>query len=102
MLTRRVAFVPWLVVCLLVWSGSALAQAPGTEEQKTLYALGLAVAQNLKAFALTPEEVKMVSAGLNAGLTNQKPAVELDAYKEKIDALAETRIAARAAREREA
>ena len=102
MLTRRSALVPSLVVCLLAWSGSALAQAPATEDQKTLYALGLAVAQNLKAFALTPEEVKMVSAGLNAGLTNQKPEVDLDAYKAKIDALAESRIAARTTREREA
>jgi hypothetical protein len=50
--TRRVAFVPWLVLCLLAANGAAQAQAPQTEEQKTVYALGLAVATNLKAFDL--------------------------------------------------
>lgn len=102
MLTRRVAFALCLVVCLFAANGSAFAQAPQTEEQKTVYALGLAVASNLKAFDLSPEEVKLMTAGLTAGLTNQKPAVDVIQYKEKIDALAEARMASRAVKEREA
>ena len=100
---RRVpVLVPGFVVCLLVVSGIARAQAPATEDQKIVYALGLAVAENLKTFDLSPEEVKVLTSGLTAGLTNQKPAVELDAYKDKIDGLAQTRLASRAVKEREA
>jgi FKBP-type peptidyl-prolyl cis-trans isomerase FkpA len=83
-------------------AGSGTAQTPQTDEQKTVYALGLAVAQNLRAFDLTPDEVKMVAAGLTAGLTNQKPLVDVKDYQEKLDALAATRSAGRAKGEREA
>ncbi len=90
------------VVCLLVVASSAFGQIPETDDQKTVYALGLAVAENLKTFNLTPEEVKMVAAGLTAGLTNQKPLVDVLDYTEKLDALAASRSAARAKAEREA
>jgi len=89
-------------LCLLAASGVARGQVPKTEDEKTIYALGLAVSQNLKAFSMSPEEVKLVVAGLTAGLTNQKPAVELSAYRDKLNALAQSRTAARAAKEREA
>jgi FKBP-type peptidyl-prolyl cis-trans isomerase FkpA len=100
---RRVpALIPGFVVCLLGLGGHALAQSPATEEQKVVYALGLAVAENLKTFDLSPEEVKILTSGLTAGLTNQKPAVDLETYKEKIDGLAQTRLSSRAVKEREA
>lgn len=90
-----------LVLCGLL-AGAAAAQVPKTEQEKTIYALGLAVAQNLRAFDLSPEEVKLVVAGLTAGLTNQKPAVELSAYQDKLDPLAQERNQARSAKERTA
>ena len=89
-------------VCVLAAARFAGAQVPETDDQKTLYALGLAVAENLKGFNLTPEEAKMVTAGLTAGLTNQKPLVDVKDYTEKLDAFATSRSAARAKTEREA
>jgi FKBP-type peptidyl-prolyl cis-trans isomerase FkpA len=89
-------------LCILAASGAVRAQVPETEEQKTVYALGLAVAQNLKAFNLSPEEVKLLVAGLTSGLANEKPPFDLNPYKEKLNALAQSRTAARAAKEREA
>jgi FKBP-type peptidyl-prolyl cis-trans isomerase FkpA len=83
-------------------AGTGLAQTPKTEEEKTIYAIGLAIAQNLRVFDLTPEEVKLVTAGMTAALTGQKPAVELSAYQEKLDPLAQARGSARAAKERTA
>ena len=95
---------PGLAALLLfgLLAGASAAQTPKTEEEKTIYALGLAVAQNLRVFNLTPDEVKLVAAGLTAGLTNQKPAVELSAYQEKLDPLAQERAKARAGKERAA
>jgi FKBP-type peptidyl-prolyl cis-trans isomerase FkpA len=92
------------VLSLAVWLAAvpARAQQPETEEQKTIYALGLAVARNLKSFDLTPEEVKMMEAGLTAGLTGAKPAVDFASYEPKLDPLAQARNAVRTKREKEA
>lgn len=93
----------WLASSALGFGASPVrAQALETEEQKTVYALGLAVAQNLRAFDLTPAEVKVLAAGLTAGLSGEKPAVELGAYREKLDALAKARSGARLEKERAA
>jgi FKBP-type peptidyl-prolyl cis-trans isomerase FkpA len=99
-----IRLAPGLAALALVSSlaAGAAAQVPKTDEEKTIYALGLAVARNLKTFDLSPEEVKLVAAGLTAGLTNQKPAVELEAYEAKLDPLAQSRTASRATKERAA
>jgi FKBP-type peptidyl-prolyl cis-trans isomerase FkpA len=82
--------------------GLAGAQKLDTEEQKTIYALGLAVARNLQAFNLSPDEVAILEAGLTAGLTGQKPAVDFAAYEPKLDPLAQARAGARAKKEKDA
>jgi FKBP-type peptidyl-prolyl cis-trans isomerase FkpA len=64
------------------------------EDQKTLYAVGLAVGKSLEVFKLTPQEFELVKRGITDHVTNKKPAVELDAYQPKIQALAQKRIAA--------
>ncbi len=89
-------------VGILAASGAARAQAPQTDDEKAIYALGFAVAQNLKAFNMSPEEVKVLIAALTAGLANEKPIFEVSEYREKLNALAQARTAATAAREREA
>ena len=63
-----------------------------TEDQKTLYALGLLLGRNVKDFALTPEELAIVKAGLTDSATNAKPQVELDAYGPKVGELHEKRV----------
>jgi len=48
-----------------------------TEDQKTIYAIGLALAQSLQPYNLTPQEIDLVKAGLSDGLNpTAKPQVD--------------------------
>src|SRR5258706_4082324 len=64
-----------------------------TDEQKTLYTLGLLLGRNIKPFALTPEELNLVKAGLTDAVTDAKPPVEIDTYGPKVNELAQKRAA---------
>ena len=66
-----------------------------TEEQKTVYAVGLSIAASLGSLALSPAEVELLNAGLRDGLAN-KAQVELGQYNPKIKQLAQDRAAAAA------
>src|SRR5947208_10463379 len=76
-------------------AGTATAAAPklDTEDQKTLYALGLLLGTNIKPFALTPDELAIVKAGLSDAVTNSKPQVDLNTYGPKVNELAQKRSA---------
>src|SRR6266571_1439632 len=65
-----------------------------TEDQKTLYALGLLLGKNIKPFALKPEELAIVKAGLTDAVTDTKPQVEIETYGPKVNELAQKRAAA--------
>src|SRR5947199_7905889 len=65
-----------------------------TDDQKTLYALGLLLGRNIKPFALKPDELAIVKAGLTDAVTDAKPQVELDTYGPKVNELAQKRAAA--------
>jgi FKBP-type peptidyl-prolyl cis-trans isomerase FkpA len=67
------------------------AEAPKTEEQKTLYAIGLIVARQLSTFALTPAEMEMVKQGITDAATGKKPLVEIEAYNQQVQSLANAR-----------
>jgi len=73
-----------------------------TEEQKTLYALGLLLAQNLATFALSPADLEIVKSGLADGIGNKEKKVDLQVYGPKIQELQKTRAIAAAAPERKA
>jgi len=73
-----------------------------TDEQKTLYALGLVLAQNLATFALSPADLDVVKAGLTDGVTNKEKKVDLQTYGPKIQDLQRSRAVAAAAPERQA
>jgi len=93
-------------VTLSLWLASMIActQAAGpdaaatskieTEEQKTLYALGLLLGRNVKPFTLTPEELAIVKTGLTDSVTDAKPQVEIETYGPKVNELAQKRAAA--------
>ena len=72
------------------------AAGPQTEEEKTLYAIGLVMAQNVKPFNLTPAEVQTVAKGLADGVSGATPAVDLQVYGPKIQDLGRSRVAAAA------
>jgi FKBP-type peptidyl-prolyl cis-trans isomerase FkpA/FKBP-type peptidyl-prolyl cis-trans isomerase FklB len=94
-----------LVLALLFVTavGGAAAQPElKTDEQKTLYALGLVLAQNLSQFALSPADLEIVKAGLTDGITNKDKKVDLQTYGPKIQELQKARVTAAAVPERKA
>ena len=72
-----------------------------TEESKTLYALGLALSQNIGVFNLTAPELELVKAGLEDGVLNRKQQVDLQQVGPKINELAGARVKAAAVVEKE-
>ena len=81
---------------------TAKAAEPTTEDQKTLYALGIFMSQQVDVFALTPEELTMVQKGLTDGVTHNKPVVDPEAYKPKLQAFAQARMEAASKKSAEA
>jgi len=73
-----------------------------SDDDKTLYALGLALAPQLSGFNLSASELAIVEAGLGDGLLNRQKKVELNDYRPKIQQLAQSRAAAVAAVEKQA
>lgn len=71
-----------------------------TEEQKTLYAIGLAFSNGLAPFALTEAELEIVKAGMTDGVLNREKKVDLQAYGPKIQELQKSRATAVAAVEK--
>jgi FKBP-type peptidyl-prolyl cis-trans isomerase FkpA len=49
------------------------------------------VAQQISAFSLTPAELELVKQGMTDAVTGKKPAVEIEAYNPKVQALANAR-----------
>ncbi len=84
---RIAALATFLALC----APAASAQEPKTEEQKTLYAIGLAVAREVSVFNLTPAELEFMKKGLTDAVAGKKPAVDLDTYNPKIQELARAR-----------
>ena len=83
--------------CLaLCMPGSLLALQPeepelATEDDRTLYALGLSLAEAVSGFRLSGPELELVSNGLADGVLERSPRVSVDAYRARIDALAAAR-----------
>jgi FKBP-type peptidyl-prolyl cis-trans isomerase FkpA/FKBP-type peptidyl-prolyl cis-trans isomerase FklB len=78
--------VTGLFVISLLAAGVAAAAAPElkTDEQKTLYALGVALSQNLTMFNLTEAELELVKSGLGDGAMRKQPKVEMQTFGPKI------------------
>jgi len=62
------------------------APAPMTEEQKTIYSLGLSIYKSLGRFELTPAELDLVKKAISDAAA-KKPAVDLEVYGPKIGEL---------------
>jgi FKBP-type peptidyl-prolyl cis-trans isomerase FkpA len=73
-------------------------QAPMTEEQKTLYALGLLMSNGLEPFSLTPEELAQVQKGLADGVGKAKTDVNAEEMIPKVQELQRSRMAAASAK----
>lgn len=78
------------------------AAAPGaltTDDQKTIYALGLSMAQQLSQMGITPAEYAIVKQALTDAAAG-KPALELSAWQPKFGTFANARSAKMAAAEK--
>jgi len=62
-----------------------------TEDDKTLYVLGLTVGRSLAPFQLTPDELRKVEAGLEDFVAGRPPQVDADTYGPKIQGFAQGR-----------
>jgi FKBP-type peptidyl-prolyl cis-trans isomerase FkpA len=84
--------------------GPAASPSPGeltTEDDKTLYALGLMVGGNLKALHLSATELEIVKKGMADAATGAKTQVTLETYGPKVQELAKARMTAGAQQEKE-
>ncbi len=72
---------------------SAQSATPTTDEQKTLYALGMAISQSLGIFSLSEEELTMVNAGIADGVLKREPKVVMQEFMPKVQQLQQARLA---------
>ena len=90
----------------LVLAAVATAGAAGpdlkTDDQKTLYALGLVISQNLASFNLSPTDLESVLAGVSDGVLKKDYKVDVQTYAPKISQLQTVRAGATAAVEKKA
>ena len=70
-----------------------------TDEEKTVYALGLSIYRSLGQFDLSPAEMELVKQALSDAAAN-KPAEDLETWGPKINAMASERAARITAREK--
>jgi FKBP-type peptidyl-prolyl cis-trans isomerase FkpA len=81
----------------------ALSASPqlATDDQKTIYSLGLFIYRSLAQFDLSPAEVELVKQGLSAAAAG-KPGTDINVWGPKIKALAQARTSRAADREKTA
>jgi len=71
-----------------------------TEDEKTLYTLGLMLGRNLPAWSLTPAEMAVVTRGMTDMATGGTQLVDLNTYMPKVQQMSKDRATARAAAEK--
>ena len=83
---------------------SATAAGPElkSDDQKTLYALGIVISRNLAPFNLSATDLVQVQAGLSDGVLHKEPRVDLQTYGPKIQGFQATRVTAMVAGEKKA
>ncbi len=64
---------------------------PTTDEQKTLYAMGLTISQSIDSFSLSEAELELVKAGITDGVFNRPSKVDLQTFGPKIQELQQAR-----------
>jgi FKBP-type peptidyl-prolyl cis-trans isomerase FkpA/FKBP-type peptidyl-prolyl cis-trans isomerase FklB len=79
------------LLCLGTTASFAAAPEPTTDEEKTLYALGLAINQSLSNFTLSEAEFEIVKSGITDGFHKKASKVDLQAFGLKISQLQQAR-----------
>src|SRR5262249_30389047 len=92
-----------VIISLCVGLASAFAAPePTNDDQKTLYALGLAISQSLGSFMLNDSELELVKSGLTDGVLKRPAKVDLQVFGPKIQQLQTSRATALAESEKKA
>ncbi|HXF92559.1 MAG TPA: FKBP-type peptidyl-prolyl cis-trans isomerase N-terminal domain-containing protein [Nitrospiraceae bacterium] len=99
---RVIGFSILALLCFTVSVAIAARPDPVTDEQKALYAIGLAISDSLGSFTLSESELEFVKAGLTDGVLKRPRKVDLQAMTPKIQQLQQTRAAAVAEAEKKA
>lgn len=89
------------VLCVAATAASAQ-PALETEQDKTLYALGMAVGANILQFGLSADELELVERGMADVVLGNERAVNLQDYSGQIQQLASDRASAVASAEKQA
>ena len=97
---RKILFLMMGVFMLSISAVSAESPTPTTDEQKTLYTLGLAISQSLAIFNLSEAELALVNAGLTDGVLKRDPKVNVQEFMPKVQQLQQSRLAAAAEAEK--
>ena len=90
------------LLCLGTTAAFAAAPEPTTDDQKTFYALGLAISQSLGAFSLSEPELDLVKSGITDGVFKRPPKVDLQTFGPKIQQLQQARASVVAEAEKKA
>ena len=98
----RNATLALVLTCGLSFVTSIEAQNLQTDQDKTFYALGLAIGGNVKEFKLTAAELALVTAGLSDAVLGKQAKVDLNTYGPKIQGIATERAAQAATVEKQA
>jgi len=99
---RIVAVCLPVFVCLALSTASAASPEPATDDQKTLYALGIAISQSLGNFSLSEAELEFVKAGITDGVLGRKARVDVQAFMPKVQKLQQARVSVLAEKEKKA
>jgi len=91
-----------LAALLVIPVATTLAATPESEEDKTLYALGVLLSRDLGPLGLSEKELEMVTAGISDAALGREPQVDLQTYGPKIQELAQARVAAASTVEKDA
>ena len=92
-------FIICFIICVLtvpVWAAQ-----PETDDQKTLYAIGVMMTKQLSVFNLSVEEYGFIQQGIADVAKGQKLAVEPEAFAKNIGEFAKARMAAAAKNQKE-
>ena len=79
------------LLCLGTATAFAATPEPTTDEQKTLYSLGLAISQSLGTFNLNESELDLVKSGITDGVLKKTPKADLQTFGPKIQQLQQAR-----------
>jgi len=83
------------------WSGARAAD-PATDDQKTLYAVGVAISQSLGSLALSEAELEIVQSGIADGALQRPLKVDMQTFGPKIQQFAQARSSMAAEKEKKA